>query len=129
MITKDTTPGRKDDDTKTRFDLLPFRALSAVARVLTLGAAKYGDDNWHRVERLEDRYFSAAMRHMTARKLGEKNDPDDGLPHVAHAVCCLLFMLSKEVGFDAGFTVPTTAGPNPVDSSGSKKSTRTSGKK
>lgn len=88
---KPTTPGLKNDAGKTRFDLLPPRALWAVADVITFGATKYGPDNWRGVER--QRWFAAAMRHLWAWMLGEKRDPESGLPHLAHAACSILFLL------------------------------------
>ena len=93
-------PGRKDDAEKMRMDLLPWRALESIAAVLTYGAQRYGDDNWHRVLEPNRRYFAAALRHLGAWRLGQKNDPDTGLPHLAHAACCVLFLLSLLVGFD-----------------------------
>ena len=39
------------------------------------------------------RYFSAAQRHLLAWNDGEDNDPESGLPHLAHASCNLMFML------------------------------------
>ena len=92
-------PGRKDDQSKCRVDLLPVRALLAVANVMTFGAAKYGANNWQGVTP-KRRYYGAALRHLFARALGEKTDPESGLPHLAHAGCCILFMLSGELGHD-----------------------------
>ena len=38
------------------------------------------------------RYFSAAHRHIHAWVGGELRDRESGLPHLAHAVCCLLLL-------------------------------------
>jgi hypothetical protein len=92
-------PGRKDDGGKIRVDLLPIGALQEVARVLTFGANKYGANNWQNVEP-RSRYYGAALRHLFARGRGETHDSESGLPHLAHAACCILFLLSAEAGFD-----------------------------
>jgi hypothetical protein len=91
--TKKENPGRKDDSEKLRWDLLPYDQLEKVVAVMTVGAKKYGDDNWQEVSKAERRYFAALMRHAVAYKKGELLDPDDGLPHLAHAACCALFLL------------------------------------
>jgi hypothetical protein len=89
--------GKKDDAGKPRWDLLPYEAVEQVVQVLTFGAKKYPDpDNWRRVPNHKDRYFAAAMRHLVAWKLGEKVDPETKLPHLAHGVCCMLFLLAKD---------------------------------
>lgn len=88
--------GRKDDGEKPRWDLLPFGALARVVDVLTFGARKYGPDNWRRVENARDRYFAASLRHLAAYRGGEANDPETSLPHLAHAACCVLFMLALD---------------------------------
>ena len=88
------TEGRKDDAEKPRYDLLPFDALDPVVRVLTSGAARYGDENWRKVEGAPRRYLAAALRHVTAWAAGRENDVDTGESHLAHAVCCLLFLLA-----------------------------------
>lgn len=92
--------GRKDDNGKLRYDLLPISAVEEIVKVLTFGAGKYADDNWQVVPGLESRYYAALQRHLTAWRKGEMIDADSGLPHLAHAGCCLLFILSKQVGFD-----------------------------
>lgn len=89
--------GRKDDGGKLRFDLVPWRALREVVAVLTVGGAKYGAHNWIFVPEARERYFAALQRHVGAWWTGEANDPDDGLHHLAHALCCGFFLLAFEV--------------------------------
>lgn len=88
-------PGRKDDAGKPRWDLLPASVVEVV-KVLTVGAKRYGDDNWRGLETPRRRYYSALLRHVTAWYYGERNDPDDGLHHLAHAMCCALFLLELD---------------------------------
>lgn len=89
--------GVKADSTKPRFSLLPWASVLEVVKVLEFGAAKYAEDNWQKVPDASRRYFDAAMRHMVAWREGETLDPESGFHHLAHATCCLLFMLWFEV--------------------------------
>lgn len=92
-------PGRKDDTGKLPLDLLPFGALEEVAKVLAFGASKYGPNNWQNVKP-KRRYLAAALRHLSAVIRGQEIDPESGLPHLAHAAACVLFLLSSRVGHD-----------------------------
>lgn len=83
--------GRKDDTDKLRWDLLP-ESLEDVVKVLTFGAKKYSPDGWKQVPEAQPRYFAATMRHLWAWRRGEDLDPESGLPHLAHAACCVLFL-------------------------------------
>lgn len=85
--------GVKYDCEKPRWDLLPMREVDEVVQVLTAGASKYSDDNWKFVQPQRQRYFSACMRHLCAWWEGEINDLETGKSHLAHAVCCLLFLM------------------------------------
>lgn len=85
----------KADSGKVRLELLPSRAVEAVGRVLTLGARKYAPDNWRKVDDLS-RYTGAALRHIFAHMGGEKLDPESGEHHLAHAACCLLFIVELD---------------------------------
>lgn len=89
-------PGRKDDAGKPRWSLIPTQALEDVVKVLTYGARKYGDDNWREVEDGPRRYYDAAMRHVVAHRQGIRLDDESGLPHLAHAVASLLFIMALE---------------------------------
>lgn len=90
----DPALGRKYDSGKLDYTLIPWEGLDDVVRVLEFGAKKYSRDNWREVEGGETRYLAAAFRHLIAHNQGETNDPESGLPHLAHAGCCLLFLLA-----------------------------------
>lgn len=90
------TGGRKFDGGKLQYGLLPPLALRETVQVLTFGAQKYEPDNWKRVPEPNRRYFDAAERHVWAYKEGEKYDPESGVNHLAHAICCLMFMLDLD---------------------------------
>lgn len=80
----------KADLGKPRMELLPPVALERISEVLTFGAKKYAPGNWRKVDD-RMRYAGAALRHIFARLKGEIVDPESGLPHLAHAGCCILF--------------------------------------
>jgi len=88
--------GKKADSGKDRWDLLPPVALRPIVQVLTFGSHKYGDNNWQKVPDARRRYYAALQRHITAWYEGEPNDSESGLPHLAHAGCCLVFLLWLE---------------------------------
>lgn len=88
--------GRKFDSGKPRYSLIPPNALEEVARVLTYGSQKYEDHNWLRVDNANDRFFSAANRHMWAWKKGEKIDDENQCSHLAAAIASLMFILELE---------------------------------
>ena len=92
-----TPAGRKDDAGKPSPSLLPIKPLMAIVDVLTFGARKYDRDNWMKVDNAVERYEDAMLRHLFAWKAGETNDPESGLPHLAHAGCCLLFLMHFEL--------------------------------
>lgn len=86
----------KADAEKVRLELLPIRAITEVGKVLTFGGKKYGADNW-RLGMQWRRLIGAAFRHLFAFARGEDRDPETGLPHLAHATCCLLFLLTYQL--------------------------------
>lgn len=92
MQQKKETGFRKYDQGKLRYDLMPAKVLEQVVDVLTYGANKYSDNNWHKCPD-QNRYYAAAMRHIQAWRQGEILDKESGKPHLAHAICCLTFLL------------------------------------
>ncbi len=87
--------GTKADEGKVMMGAIPPHAELAVARVLTFGAKKYSRGNWAHVDNSDERYMDAALRHINAYRRGEQTDSETGENHLAHAVCCLMFMLDK----------------------------------
>jgi hypothetical protein len=83
--------GTKFDSEKIRVDLLDPLALEGLAKVLTFGAKKYGDDNW-RGGLVYSRVIGALLRHLFAIMRGEDNDPESGYPHIDHVGCCWMFL-------------------------------------
>ena len=89
--------GLKHDQGKPRWELVPYRAMKEVVKVLTHGAAKYDDHNWKHVEPFKERYFGATMRHLIDWWLGDEKDDDTDISHLAHSICCQLFLLEKKI--------------------------------
>ena len=96
LIAQSASVGRKFDAGKLDYTLVPWDGLEEVVKVLEFGARKYARDNWKHVEGADTRYLAAAFRHLIAYNTGEKVDQETGLSHLAHAGCCLLFLLSLE---------------------------------
>lgn len=91
------TGGRKFDGNKLEYGLIPPLAMKEMVKVLTFGAQKYERDNWKRVPDSKRRYFDALERHIWAWKMGEQNDSETGINHLAHAMCCLFFLYEHDV--------------------------------
>lgn len=87
-----TGTGIKHDQDKPDMSLLSSIALTEVAKVMTFGKKKYAAHNW-RGGFLWSRPLAAAIRHIFSFLGGENNDPETGLSHLAHAICCLMFVL------------------------------------
>ncbi len=84
--------GIKFDSDKPRFDLIPIYPLQMWAQVLTFGASKYEDRNWE-LGMDWSRVYAAAQRHLTYWWDGWDHDAETGLSHLAHALCCISFLL------------------------------------
>lgn len=89
------TTGIKHDQEKPDMSLLSPIALLKISEVMTFGKRKYSAHNW-RGGFVWSRPASAAIRHIFAWLGGEDKDPETGLSHLAHASCCLMFLLEFE---------------------------------
>ncbi len=85
--------GVKYDSDRPQHSLLPKGVLNKVINVLGFGRKKYAKDNWMKVDNPKERYYNTAQRHITQWWEGEKFDKETGENHLAHAICCLMFML------------------------------------
>lgn len=91
-----TSAGIKHDSDKVPLDLLSPIALTEIAKVMSFGRSKYSAHNW-RKGIAWCRVIGAALRHILSFLGGEDKDPETGLSHLAHASCCLMFLLEYEV--------------------------------
>jgi hypothetical protein len=87
--------GKKNDEGKLRWDLLPGRAMEQVVHVYTIGAKKYAARNWEKGISW-GRLFAAMMRHAWRWWGGETHDPVDGQHHLGSVVFCALALMEFE---------------------------------
>ena len=78
-----SSPGRKFDEGKARYELIPPEPFEALAILYTNGAAKYGDRNWEKGMSMV-RLFGAMMRHAWKWLRGETWDTDPQTGAVTH---------------------------------------------
>lgn len=60
------------------------------------GLLKYGRSNFRAVGAKASIYYDAQRRHMNAWFEGQDNDPDSGLPHLAHALACIAILIEAQ---------------------------------
>ena len=82
---------KKDADGKVDYSLLPPDVLLEIAKVLTMGAEKYGANTWRNPDS-PDYHTAAAMRHFEAWRRGEDLDEESGRSHLVHAITNLIFL-------------------------------------
>lgn len=79
----------RDSLDKLRYDLIPHEHTTEMAKVLSMGASKYGPRNWEKGIPFSELYASAA-RHIASFLAGEERDSESGLLHTSHV--CWNFM-------------------------------------
>ena len=89
--------GKKFDQGKTRYELIPPEFIEGTADILTFGALKYEDRNWEKGMKWS-RVFGALMRHLWAwwNPYVPDTDPETNKSHLWHAACCLAFLIAYE---------------------------------
>ena len=95
----DSKTGKKYDQNKLRWDLLPIDLLEEIVEIYTFGAQKYGDNQWQNLDDGLKRYYSALMRHLVAWKKGNKIDDESKKRHLAHAcwnIIALMYLDREE---------------------------------
>jgi hypothetical protein len=95
VLAKKKPEAVKFDAGKPPLGMISRMALEEEAKVMEFGRQKYGRDNWR--EGMDfSRLVDAALRHVYAFADGEDHDKETGLSHLAHARCCLAFLLEYE---------------------------------
>ncbi len=85
--------GVKHDQGKPDLSMISQLLMESVAEVRVFGAKKYSRNNWRKGFKYT-RSIAAALRHIMAFNEGQDLDPESGLSHIAHAVCCLEHLLN-----------------------------------
>lgn len=94
--TKPSNPKDLIGSGKLPVHLWPTTATALGSLGLLDGMLKYGRSNFRAVGVRASIYFDAANRHLNAWFEGENEDPDSGLPHLAHALACLAIIVDAE---------------------------------
>jgi dATP/dGTP diphosphohydrolase len=94
-----TNPKDIVGDTKPPLHLVPPPALVRLAKVMELGAKKYGPYNWREKKVQYHAYVAAALRHLYSAFDGEDDDPESSQGHLEHAMaCCAILIDARETG-------------------------------
>ena len=91
-VVNEKTGGMKGSKA-VKIHALPYSAFSALGAVYSFGSEKYADYNF-RKGYAWSLSFDALMRHAFAFWNGEDNDPESGLPHMAHVMWNAATLLS-----------------------------------
>lgn len=94
--TKPTNPKDAIGFNKLPIHLWPTTATAMGSLALLDGMLKYGRSNFRAIGVRSSIYFDAVNRHLNAWFEGEDNDPDSGLPHLAHALAGLAILVDAE---------------------------------
>ena len=84
--------GLRYNEGKVRYDLVPTYAQEQFAKVLTKGSEKYAERNWE-LGMKWSKVTASLKRHIAAFEAGEDFDKEDGLLHMAHAMCNTAFLV------------------------------------
>lgn len=79
----------KKDEGKPDYTMLTLEMIDLVSKVRMFGAKKYARGNFKKTGFKYTRSLAAALRHIYAFLNGEDNDPESGLSHLGHAICCI----------------------------------------
>jgi len=90
---KSTNPKDLIGSDKIPIHLFPVTAVIYGTMALLDGALKYGRANWRAAGVRASIYYDALNRHMSKWFEGQDIDEDSGLPHLAHAMACIVILI------------------------------------
>lgn len=93
--------GARFNGGKADFSLIPLCTLEDEVKVWMYGKEKYAAWNWAKGMPWSVP-LACLMRHMAAWQRGEQNDPESGLPHLAHAMCNLRMLTLYSMTYPEG---------------------------
>lgn len=93
---KSTNPKDLIGSDKIPLHLFPMTAVLYGTVALLDGALKYGRTNWRAAGVRASIYYDACLRHLSRWFEGEDLDPDSGIPHLAHALACIVIIIDAK---------------------------------
>jgi hypothetical protein len=99
-----TNPKKKFGILKPLMSYVPKPALLILAKVMSLGADKYGPYNWHKDHVDATTYIDAIHRHLMLWEAGQDDDPVDGInnqkgsgvSHLGHIMACAAILIDAQ---------------------------------
>ena len=81
---------------KVPLHLVPKAGMLLTAKVMALGAEKYGPYNWRENKVKEQVYIDAAERHLILAECGEDTDDESQSLHYAHVAACMFILIDAK---------------------------------
>lgn len=75
---------------KPKWNLVHYKSLEPMVRVLEFGALKYAPRNWQKPMPLEE-ILNSMQRHLAALMDGEEFDKESKIHHMGHIMCNAMF--------------------------------------
>lgn len=91
MAIDDEDLGKRYNQGKPKWSLVPQSALLPMVEVLEFGAGKYTPFNWQKGLSVSE-ICESLKRHLDAFMEGEDTDPESSLAHIGHIQCNALFL-------------------------------------
>lgn len=98
--------GKRNDQGKVRYELIPTHLLESTANVFDFGARKYSSWNWL-AGMPWSKVIGCMKRHLAAIERGEDIDPESGLPHIGHLMCNALMLEHYRLSYKEGDDRPS----------------------
>lgn len=76
---------------KSKLSYIHLDCFEEAARVMEMGAQKYGRDNW-RLGQDINQLLDSMLRHVAKLQSGEQLDQESGLSHIGHIQCNAMFL-------------------------------------
>ena len=83
--------GIRNNQGKTQWSQIDFKALEPMVRVLEEGGKKVGRDNWRKGLQVRET-IESLLRHTFSLLSGEDNDQESKLPHIGHILSNAMFI-------------------------------------
>lgn len=81
---------------KPRYDLIPHRVVTSLAKVFTFGAEKHSERGWLEKDSTTN-HLDKALRHINEYQHGKCVDEETGESPLVHACANLMMLVDREI--------------------------------